>query len=247
LGHQLIRATQLAEIGEMAAGFAHEINNPLQIIKSEQALIEILLEEVFEKLDAQTAPSMDEIESSLDQIRLQVNRCAEITHAILKFGRKNETSQQPLIPSQIIPEIIHMIEKKAKVGGIDILKNISEDSPAFMGDPAQFQQVLLNLFNNALDAITERHGVSGGVLSIASFQKDERWLAIIIRDNGTGIRPENMDKIFRPFFTTKPVGKGTGLGLSVCYGIIEGFGGTMEVQSELNAGTTFVIGLPAVN
>lgn len=252
LGNQLIRAAQLAEIGEMAAGFAHEINNPLQIIKSEQALIEILLEEIG-KFDEhanaanEANAAMDEIEASLDQIKLQVNRCADITHAILKFGRKNETRQQRLIPSQIIPEIIHMIEKKAKVGGIDILKDISQDSPAFMGDPSQFQQVLLNLFNNAVDTITERHGVSGGVLSIISFQKNEHWLAILIRDNGTGIRPENMDKIFSPFFTTKPVGKGTGLGLSVCYGIIESFGGTMEVKSELNAGTTFVISLPAVN
>jgi two-component system NtrC family sensor kinase len=247
LGNQLIRAAQLAEIGEMAAGFAHEINNPLQIIKSEQALVEILLEEVSGKFDEQTRDAMGEIEASLDQIKLQVNRCADITHAILKFGRKNETQQQRLIPAQIIPEIIHMIEKKAKVGGINILKDISEDSPAFMGDPSQFQQVLLNLFNNALDTITERHGVSGGELSITCSQKDEQWLVILIRDNGTGIRPENMGKIFSPFFTTKPVGKGTGLGLSVCYGIIEGFGGTMEVKSELNVGTTFVISLPAVN
>jgi two-component system NtrC family sensor kinase len=253
LGNQLIRAAQLAEIGEMAAGFAHEINNPLQIIKSEQALIEILLEEISKKVDEhanatdEANAAMDEIEASLDQIKLQVNRCADITHAILKFGRKNETQQQPLIPSQIIPEIIHMVEKKAKVGGIDIQKSISEDSPAFMGDPSQFQQVLLNLFNNAMDTITERHGVSGGVLSITCSKKNKQWLVILIRDNGTGIRPENMGKIFSPFFTTKPVGKGTGLGLSVCYGIIEGFGGTMEVKSELNVGTTFVISLPAVN
>jgi two-component system, NtrC family, sensor kinase len=98
-----------------------------------------------------------------------------------------------------------------------------------------------------LDTITERHGVSGGVLSVACFQKNESWLAIQIRDNGMGISPENMGKIFSPFFTTKPVGKGTGLGLSVCYGIINGFGGTMEVKSELNVGTTFVISLPTVN
>ena len=116
-----------------------------------------------------------------------------------------------------------------------------------MGDASQFQQVMLNLFNNAMDAIAERHGSAGGVLAISSFQKNETQLSIIIRDNGAGISPDNMDKIFRPFFTTKPVGKGTGLGLSVCYGIIESFGGTMEVVSEANVGTTFVIGLPIVN
>jgi len=246
LGNQLIRATQLAEIGEMAAGFAHEINNPLQIIKSEQALIETLFEEISEKFDEKTLSTLDEIDDSLGQIKLQVNRCAEITQAILKFGRKNEIKQQRLIPSHIIPEIIRMIEKKAKVGGIDIIQNITQDSPAFMGDPSQFQQVMLNLFNNAMDAITERHGVSGGVLSISAFPKNESWLAIQIRDNGIGISPENMDKIFSPFFTTKPVGKGTGLGLSVCYGIIESFGGTLEVKSEPNVGTTFLISIPAV-
>ena len=247
LGNQLIRAAQLAEIGEMAAGFAHEINNPLQIVKSEQALIEALLEEISVKFDAKGHDVMGEINDSLDQIKLQVDRCAEITHAILKFGRKKETRQERLNLCRVIPEIIRMIEKKARVGGIDIIQNISKESLSFMGDSSQFQQVLLNLFNNAMDAITERHGVSGGVLSISSFQKKEKWLAILIRDNGTGIGPENMDKIFSPFFTTKPVGKGTGLGLSVCYGIIESFGGTMQVTSELNAGTTFLIDLPAVN
>ncbi|WP_413847969.1 sensor histidine kinase [Desulfobacula sp.] len=247
LGHQLIRATQLAEIGEMAAGFAHEINNPLQIIKSEHALIKILLEDIADKSGAQKDEDMIEIMDSLDQIKLQVNRCAQITHDILKFGRKNETKHQVLNPCHVIPEIVHMIEKKAWVSGIKIIKQFSENSFAFMGDPSQFQQVMLNLFNNAMDAIGDRHGVSGGILTIESYKKEDNFLEIKITDNGTGIRPENLEKIFSPFFTTKPVGKGTGLGLCVCFGIIENFGGTMEVISELNAGTTFVIRLPAVN
>ncbi|SLM28024.1 ATPase/histidine kinase/DNA gyrase B/HSP90 domain protein [Desulfamplus magnetovallimortis] len=292
LGHQLIRATQLAEIGEMAAGFAHEINNPLQIIKSEHALIETLIDEIREQrlskhsvvareektplvsdieesasslsvieesaslqsdiekralLSADRDASdalMAEIEESLDQIKLQVNRCSEITHAILKFGRKNDTKKQSLFPSLIIPEIIHMIEKKAAVNGIQIVREIAADTPAFVGDASQFQQVMLNLFNNAMDAIADRHGVSGGRLTIESFKNIEDMLEITITDNGAGIRPENIEKIFSPFFTTKPVGKGTGLGLSVCYGIIEGFGGSMKVRSELDIGTTFIITLP---
>jgi len=247
LGNQLIRAGQLAEIGEMAAGFAHEINNPLQIIKSEHALIETLLEEEFDNRDSKRSENVNEIEDSLDQIKLQVNRCAEITHAILKFGRKKETKQQSLNPCHIIPEIVHMIEKKAMVGGIEIVKKIPEDSPSFMGDPSQLQQVLLNLFNNAMDAIADRHGVSGGKLKIESYKKDKDFLVIKITDNGAGISPENIGKIFSPFFTTKPVGKGTGLGLSVCYGIIKSFGGTMDVDSKLNVGTTFMISLPTVN
>ncbi|MBA3008900.1 MAG: ATP-binding protein [Proteobacteria bacterium] len=247
LGHQLIRASQLAEIGEMAAGFAHEINNPLQIIKSEHALVETLMEDVFETVDPGKNEDMIDIKDSLAQIKLQVNRCAEITQAILKFGRKNETKQQPLDPCRIIPEIVQMIEKKATVGGIKFIKNISEDAPGFMGNPSQFQQVMLNLFNNAMDAIAEQHGVSGGVLNIEACKKDENFLVIKITDNGKGIRPENVEKIFSPFFTTKPVGKGTGLGLSVCYGIIKSFGGTMEVTSEQNVGTCFVVTLPAIH
>ncbi|MDA3789048.1 MAG: ATP-binding protein [Desulfobacula sp.] len=247
LGHQLIRATQLAEIGEMAAGFAHEINNPLQIIKSEQALIETLLEDVTGNIDVEKIEDMNEIEDSLDQIKLQVNRCSEITHAILKFGRKNEIKEQSLNPCQIIPEIIHMVEKKAMVSGIEIIKNISKDSPAFMGDPSQFQQVILNLFNNAMDAVINLHGSFGGAVSIESNRHSGNRLEIKITDNGIGISPENIEKVFAPFFTTKPVGHGTGLGLSVCYGIIESFGGTMEVISEQNVGTTFVISLPTVN
>jgi len=244
LGNQLIRAAQLAEIGEMAAGFAHEINNPLQIIKSEHAMIESILEDISGNLDAGEKQNIDEIEDSLSQIKLQVNRCSEITHAILRFGRKNEIRRQVLNPCRIIPEIVHMIEKKAEVNGIEIIQYFSEQTPEFMGDPSQFQQVMLNLFNNAMDAVIERHGAKGGMLKIETGIKDEKFLAIKITDNGTGISQENLSKIFSPFFTTKPVGKGTGLGLSVCYGIIESFGGTMEVKSEDKTGTAFIIILP---
>lgn len=246
LGNQLIRAAQLAEIGEMAAGFAHEINNPLQIIKSEQAMIETILSDVSDMMDEKAKTDLNEIEDSLSQIKLQVNRCSEITHAILKFGRKNEIRQTPLNPARVIPEIIHMIEKKAEVNGVEIIRAISDDSIEFLGDPSQFQQVMLNLFNNAIDAIIERHGSKGGILKIETGMKDEKSLMVKIFDNGSGISEKNIGKIFSPFFTTKPVGKGTGLGLSVCYAIIEHFGGTMEVSSEVNVGTEFTITLPAV-
>ena len=97
-----------------------------------------------------------------------------------------------------------------------------------------------------MDAISDQHGASGGLLNVESDKTDNNFFTLKITDNGTGISPENIEKIFSPFFTTKPVGKGTGLGLSVCYGIIESFGGTMAVTSEQNVGTTFVIRLPSV-
>jgi two-component system NtrC family sensor kinase len=245
LGNQLIRATQLAEVGEMAAGFAHEINNPLQIIKSEHALITSIFEDLFEnkKIDREDEEIL-ELEDSLSQIELQVSRCSDITRAILKFGRKNETRVQLLYPGEQIPEILKMIEQRASVEGIVVFKNIPEDLPGFMGDASQFQQVMLNLFNNAIDAIIEQHPDAGGRLEIQARAKDDNWIEIRVADNGAGIQPEHIEKVFSPFFTTKPVGKGTGLGLSVCYGIIENFGGTMDVISRVNEGTTFIVTLP---
>ncbi|WP_024334798.1 sensor histidine kinase [Desulfotignum balticum] len=245
LGNQLIRATQLAEVGEMAAGFAHEINNPLQIIKSEHALMASIFEDLSEnkKIDPKDEEIL-ELEDSLSQIALQVSRCSDITRAILKFGRKNETRVQLLYPGEQIPEILKMIEQRASVEGIAVFQNIPEDLPGFMGDASQFQQVMLNLFNNAIDAIMERHPDAGGRLDIQAFLKNEKWIEIRVTDNGAGIHPEHIEKVFSPFFTTKPVGKGTGLGLSVCYGIIESFSGTMDVTSRVNDGTTFIITLP---
>lgn len=248
LGNQLIRATQLAEVGEMAAGFAHEINNPLQIIKSEHALIISIFEDLFEnKKIGREDQEILELQDSLSQIELQVSRCSDITRAILKFGRKNETRVQLLYPGEQIPEIIKMIEQRAGVEGIAVFQNIPEHLPGFMGDASQFQQVMLNLFNNAIDAIMEAHPDAGGRLDIQAAEKDDKWIEIRVADNGVGIQAEHIEKVFSPFFTTKPVGKGTGLGLSVCYGIIENFGGTMDVTSRVNDGTVFIITLPTAD
>lgn len=254
LGHQLIRAAQLAEIGEMAAGFAHEINNPLQIIKNEHALITMLFkagvsEEVTAEAPRFSIPWEDyeDVKSSIDQISLQVDRCATITQAILKFGRKKDIRIQALSPHEIIPEIVKMVEKKARVHGIEMEMDVPEALPDFMADASQFQQVMLNLCNNAMDAVIERNGTTGGIVKIDARKTDEGMISIRITDDGAGISPENLQKIFSPFFTTKPVGKGTGLGLSVCFGIIQKAGGTMDVTSEMGEGTTFTITLPLSN
>jgi two-component system, NtrC family, sensor kinase len=245
LKEQLIRAGRLAELGEMAAGFAHEINNPLQIIKSEQALIKMILSELVEKGLINAPEEMAEVEDSVDQIELQVNRCSAITHQILKFGRKSEITPQDIDLTEFIPDITHMVSNKASVNGVDIRLDISEQTPLVHGDAGQLQQVLINLFNNALDAINERHGVQGGELVINSGPNSNNMVRISVKDNGCGIGVEDQKKIFSPFYTTKPVGKGTGLGLSVCYGIIDAMGGSLEVASEKGIGSTFTILLPA--
>jgi len=247
LGEQLIRASRLAELGEMAAGFAHEINNPLQIIRSEQALIEAILSDLKDAGGFKESKDLAELEDSLGQIRLQIDRCAKITQSILKFGRQSEPVFEDIDLRAYIPQVTEMISKKASVHGIKLIHDISEDSPLVNADPGQLQQVLLNLLNNAFDAIVSRHGSEGGELTIGVAPRDSEKVEIWVKDNGSGISPENLKRIFSPFFTTKPIGKGTGLGLSVCYGIIDSMGGTIEVASEKGVGTTFTITLPAAS
>ncbi|MFH1241393.1 MAG: ATP-binding protein [Pseudomonadota bacterium] len=242
---QLIRASRLAELGEMAAGFAHEINNPLQIINNEKSLIALNLAELKENGQLGESEWVSELEDSIEQIGIQIRRCAEITQAILKFGRKEEPLTRDVDIRRFIPEVTSMVASKASVNGIAVREEISGDTPLVHCDPSQLQQVLLNLYNNAIDAIIERHGVGGGALAIEAGKGEDGKVEISVKDNGCGISPENLDKVFSPFFTTKPAGKGTGLGLSVCYGIIINMGGQMDVSSEKDVGTTFLIHLPA--
>jgi two-component system NtrC family sensor kinase len=245
LGQQLVRASRLAELGEMAAGFAHEINNPLQIMTSEQALVDTIFTDMIGKGELKESQDLADLKDSMDQIKLQIGRCAKITQAILKFGRQSEPVSRDIDLVSFIPETTGMILKKASVEGITVKEEISEQTPVIRGDPSMLQQVLLNLYNNAMDAILERHGTEGGEMVIASAPDEDGKVKISVKDNGIGISPENLKKIFSPFFTTKPVGKGTGLGLSVCYGIVDSMGGVMEVTSKRGVGTTFTIRFPA--
>ncbi len=244
LEEQLIRASRLAELGEMAAGFAHEINNPLQIIRSEHALVDMILLELTDKGKINAPEEMAELHDSINQIGLQVQRCSEITHSILKFGRKTEATPKDVDLKEFIPGVVQMISGKASVNGVNVQIDIADDTPPVFGDSGQLQQVLINLLNNALDAIYEKHGVRGGEMLITSGPEGKDAVHISVRDNGCGIGNEDQQKIFSPFYTTKPIGKGTGLGLSVCYGIINTMGGSMEVTSEKGIGTTFTVKLP---
>ncbi|MEW6668467.1 MAG: ATP-binding protein [Thermodesulfobacteriota bacterium] len=244
LSGQLIRATRLAELGEMAAGFAHEINNPLQIIKTEQTLIESTFADLRQKGMLKESEDLAEMEDSIRQIQVQIDRCAAITQAILKFGRQSRSAPKDIDLAGFVPEVVAMIANKAGVHGIKVRQDLYPDTPPVHADPASLQQVFINLLNNAIDAIVERHGSEGGELAIQVRPEGSGRVQISLTDNGIGISPENLKRVFAPFFTTKPVGKGTGLGLSVCYGIIDGMGGTVEVKSEKGVGTTFTIHLP---
>lgn len=251
LTEQLIRAGRYAEIGEMATGFAHEINNPLQIMKSEQSLLALLFEELASPEDHVTAGEKEknliEIKDSLAQISLQIERCARITGSILNFGRLEDTQAKPVDIRDFMAKVVQMVEKKAMVHGIDIEMHLPDVPVLIHADPAQMQQVFLNLINNAFDSVTQAHGARGGKIIVRTEEiKDKGRVEISVEDNGTGVSAESLEKIFLPFFTTKPVGKGTGLGLSVCLGIINSMGGSIRVKNLETSGTRFTVDLPVM-
>ncbi|MGD9124731.1 MAG: ATP-binding protein [Desulfarculaceae bacterium] len=246
LDQQLIVAGRLAEIGEMSAGFAHEINNPLQIISAEQNLMQTVLKEMKERRELPEGADTEEVFDSLAQIRTQLERCAQITQSLLNFARPKEPSVQELDLNRFIPMVVQMVSKKAEVNGIRLRSHIQADLPPIRADAGQLQQVFLNLFNNAFDAVTERYGPQGGLVDIQA-QAEDHLVSITVKDNGVGIEPQNLEKIFTPFFSTKPVGQGTGLGLSVCYGIIEKMGGKIILDSGAGKGTSFRVQLPAID
>ena len=241
---QLVRAARLAELGEMATGFAHEINNPLQIMKSDHAYVSMLMEDMEKRGDLKKGEDLGEIRNALHQIMVQIGRCARITQSVLRFGRMGEPSISLVRLDSFVSEVADMVRKKAEVHGVTIHEECVSGLPPVRCDAGQLQQVLLNLLNNALYAVVERHGSRGGRIDFRCSVDDEGRVEVRVTDNGIGISPENMKKIFTPFFTTKPVGKGTGLGLSVCYGIVEGMGGNLDVTSRKGEGTTFVLTLP---
>ncbi|WP_180137623.1 sensor histidine kinase [Desulfoluna butyratoxydans] len=238
LEEQLYRAARLAELGEMAAGFAHEINNPLQVMQSELAYMAETVRDVEEGTE-----EVGMIRESLDQMRLQIGRCSDITRSVLNFGRKSTTRDQAVVMGDFLADVAKMVRSRAEVSGVQFLTEVPENGSRVWGDPSRLQQVFLNLINNALDAVEARHGSCGGKVSVA-VREEVDTVCVDVSDNGSGMDEETRSKIFSPFFTTKPPGSGTGLGLSVCFGIIEGMGGRIHVSSTVGEGSVFTISLP---
>ncbi len=237
MNRQIIETGKLASVGRLAAGIAHEINNPVAIMVEEAGWIEDLLEEEgFKK-----GKNMDEFQRALKQINTQGKRCKDITHKLLSFARKSDSRIQSVQINEMIEEVV-AISKKASYTRISINSHPDKEIPAIDGSPTEIQQVLLNLINNALYALEK----DGGKIDITSRLEDSHVL-LVVEDDGSGIPKANLDRIFDPFFTTKPVGKGNGLGLSICFGIIQKMGGEIEVHSAIDVGTRFEIRLPLKN
>ena len=235
LDEQLLQTQRLASIGQLSAGIAHEINNPLAIIRQEAEWLEHLLKnEKFKDIQ-----ELQDFGDSLRVIVQQVDRCTEITGNLLNFARKREPVIQATHINKIIKDMAALVEREARHSNIDIIQEFQPDLPAILSDPPLLRQVILNLLTNATQAIGK-----DGAVTITAARAGSDGLKITVRDTGCGIAPENLSKIFDPFFTTKPEGQGTGLGLAICHGIIYRLGGAISVASEVGKGTTFTISLP---
>ena len=235
MNQQVIETGKLASIGELAAGIAHEINNPVAIMVEEAGWVQDLLEEEEFKNSA----NLEELQRALNQINTQGKRCKEITHKLLSFARKTDSRVQDVQINSLIEDILGLSAQRAKYKNVAIETHFGRNLPTIRISPSEMQQVLLNMINNALDVMGDR----GGSLDITTAVKDQ-VVTIEIADDGPGIHPDHLPRIFDPFFTTKPVGKGTGLGLSICYGIINKMGGNIDVRSAIDVGTVFTIKIP---
>lgn len=237
LNNQLMQTGKLAAIGELSAGVAHEINNPLAIILTERQLL----------LDAcNHANGLDQeltaqIHGSLSQIDIQVQRCKRITQNLLRFARRTESVIEAININGFLMEIVELIEREARSSGIRFITEFENNLPTIYSDPSQLQQVFLNMITNAIDA---HEGKPYGTIQIQTENTRYDGIRITFEDTGCGIPGEIVDRIFDPFFSTKSVGKGTGLGLSICYSIMRRLGGGIDVESSVGQWTRFILYLP---
>jgi len=230
--HEMEYSNKLASIGRLAAGVAHEINNPLAIINEKAGLMKDLMNIQGGVVDTARFQKLT------DAVLNSVERCRAITHRLLGFARRMDVTIETIDLNRLLEEVFSFMEKEAQHRNLVVAMELAENLPAISSDRGQLQQVFLNILNNAFDAVRD-----GGEVVIQSRAADEEYVLVCIRDNGVGMSEETLRHIFEPFFSTKK-GHGTGLGLSITYGIIKKLGGKIEAESQLGKGTTFRVFLP---
>jgi len=232
LFHKAEYTNKMAAIGRLAAGVAHEINNPLSIINQKAGLLKdyIMLSEEL--------PPKDKLVALVNSVLKSADRCGGITHRLLGFAKHMEVQWGSIDLDELIKDVLSFLEKEASYRSIKINFNYPDEPPTIVSDRAQLQQVFLNIINNAFAAMED-----GGHLDIGIEAIGEEVVAVSISDDGTGISEEDMTHIFDPFFTTKK-DTGTGLGLSITYGIVQKLGGQVTVKSKVGEGTCFTVTLP---
>ena len=227
---QLLQTRKIAAIGTLTSGIAHELNNPINNI----VLTAESLQEDFSHL------SPEEAQGLIHDILIQSERASDIVKGLLDFSRSEHPEFEAVAIPTLIDSTLKLVRNQLMLSGIQVDKEIPAHLPTISGDRKSLQQVFLNLFINAIQAMPD----GGNLLIRVQNSDDGHWLTIDITDSGVGIDPEHLPHIFDPFFTTKTVGRGTGLGLSVTYGIIEKHGGHIEAHSQKEQGATFTISLP---
>ena len=232
----LLQANKMIALSKMAAGIAHEVNNPLAAIAEKAGWMKDLLAEE----DIAASPNFNEFYESVDKIEQHVGRARKIIHNLLGFARRMEPAKEKINIHNLLEETTGFLENEARYVNIRFIKEYGDNVPVITSDLSQIQQVVLNLLNNAIDAI----GHDGTITVSTQYLEKTDEIEIDIADTGPGIPESELSKIFDPFFTTKEVGKGTGLGLSISYSIIEKLGGKIRVQSKVGEGTVFTILLP---
>jgi two-component system NtrC family sensor kinase len=226
LERRLVQADKLSSVGLLAAGVAHEVNTPLAVIST------------YAQMLAKQVSEDDQKTKLLEKIAKQTFRASEIVNSLLNFSRTSPTTFDELPLNRVIQESLALIEHQMEKAGIRVQLELDEQLPAIKGNAGRLQQVFVNLFLNARDAMA-----AGGTLTVRSFRQGDT-VDVEVADTGHGIQPENVSRIFDPFFTTK-ARKGTGLGLSVTYGIVREHGGIIEVESQPGEGTRFHLEFPS--
>ena len=229
LEEQLHLAARLAAVGELAAGVAHELNNPLAAIQGYAQFLS-------------ASPNLDEkIKRDVEIMFREAQRAGKITQNLLSFARKHKPEKRLISINEVVEKTLELRAHQMKVNNVELIMQLDPDLPETMADFFQLQQVFLNIVVNAEQAMSGAHG-RGRLL--VSTKKGGGMTQIIFTDDGPGISEENLKRIFDPFFTTKEIGKGTGLGLSICFGLVQGHGGRIYAKSKLGTGATFIVEIP---
>lgn len=238
LNSQLLRARKLASVGELAAGVAHEINNPLAVILTES----MVMRELTADENEISQSFREDLFNSLSQIDGQIQRCAHITQNLLNFSRRISSASEFVNVNAVLGDVVGFVEKKAHSSNVKISLNLQQNLPELKMDRFELEQVFINLINNAIDA--NEGTQSGSVNIISRLDVVRKGVVVSVTDTGSGISDENLERLFDPFFTTKPPGKGTGLGLSISYSIVKHMGGDISAHSEIGKGSVFSVFFP---
>jgi two-component system NtrC family sensor kinase len=230
----VLHVEKMASIGKMAAVVAHEINNPLSGILTYAKL----LKKWFDRGEI-TPEKREEALQCLDIIAGESRRCGELVKNLLTFSRTSPMNLAPTDVNAVIQRCMRLVQHQMELAGIELHLDLAADLPLLLADGSQLEQVVLALSMNAIDAMPR-----GGNLWVQTRLRPDQQIEIQVKDDGAGIAPEVVPQLFEPFFTTKETGKGVGLGLAICRSIVERHSGRIEVQSELERGTTFTVSLP---